>query len=289
MAYKCEKCNRKFFSEHNFNMHRIFKHHDLNHIEKKLLWYGFLTGILSGLIISAIFAIANPYIQKTWDESRGIKPDIYISLNQILVSKSKNLLDLSNESKRLYFLNWLEETHKKDGLIPLPFRHSFVFTILNPEENTTACMIPFYEIPDNERRLVTLTIPNEETKNLCEGCILVLLYGANKGNKTIDYLNIRTDFDDDVYVKENIQGKDLEICGNNCIRLKRNLIGNEESFLGSFLIKKYNTKVFDDNEIKQFTGRYSTWGIESDIPSSHMTKILSFVILNCTTDKSFIK
>ena len=180
MANKCKKCNRNFSTEHNYNIHRIFKHRNLNEIERKLLLYGFLAGILSGFIISVIFAIANSHIQKIWDESRGIKPDIYISLNQILVSKSKNLLDLSDESQKLAFQRYLEEVHKKDGLIPPPFVGSDIFTIYNPKENSTACMIPFYEL-NNDSRLIPLIIPDEEMDNLCEGCVLNLLFGANKG------------------------------------------------------------------------------------------------------------
>ena len=102
----------------------------------------------------------------------------------------------------------------------------------------------------------------------------------------MDNINLKVIFDDDVYVKEQIKGKDLEICGNHCILLKRNKVWNEESFLGGFTLTKYKSKIFDDNEIKQFSGYYSAWNLDLKIPDNRMNKILSFVVLNCTTNKS---
>lgn len=236
-----------------------------------------------GAILGVIFTIPLLFVnsQKIFDDIRGIKPEIYITLNQIFIIKANKFLNLSDANQRTVFLNQLESDYKNKGFIPLPFAQAEIWTI--PSRNRTkSCMIPFFE-RQNINRKFPVPIPHEEINDFCYECVNNLLYGINIGSKTIDYVTVKIEFADDIYVNKDLIGKDLEACGQHCILLKRNVLQNAEKFLGNFKIVKDESNAFDDTIIKQFKVTYKVWNEEFNLDNRYISKVISFVIPNCTS------
>jgi len=188
----------------------------------KMLFYGAILGVI--FTIPLLFVNS----QKILDDIRGIRPGIYITLNQIFIIKTNKFLNLSESNEKIKFLEQLEKDYKNKGLIPLPFTEAEIWTITS-RNKSKACMIPFFE-RQNTNRKFPVPIPHEQISNFCYECVNNLLYGINIGKKTVNYVTIKVEFADDIYVNKDLKGKDLEICGNHCILLKRGLFKMRKNF-----------------------------------------------------------
>lgn len=65
--------------------------------------------------------------------------------------------------------------------------------------------------------------------------------------------------------------------------VKKGVVQNEEKFLGTFEVIKDENNIYNDNTIKQFKVTYDVWGKEYNLKNEYISKVMSFVIPNCTS------
>ncbi len=243
----------------------------------------FIFQTILSTLIAVVLIIYSPNIQQWWDETNGIKPDIYFSLNKLIIINDKEFLNISDINSEKAFSNTLMSIQESLNLTPLPFSSTKPLTLVDRETKETDCLYAFLKEPSKETKIIGFKVPDRELNNPCEGCLYIILYGKNFGNKTVDNLDIKVYFDE-TYIKETVEGEDLERCGNNCVLIKDANIGNDETFMASVALKRYDDRnLFDDKIIKRISASYTVWGQKFIIPQSQFTDNLLVVKMNCTS------
>ncbi len=243
----------------------------------------FIFQTIVSTLIAIVLIIYSPFIIQLWDETNGIKPDIYLSLSRLIIIDDKEFLNISDINSERAFSNTLMSIQESLNLTPLPFNSTKPLTLVDRETKETDCMYTFFKEPSKETKIIGYRTPDRELNNPCENCLYIILYGKNFGNKTVDNLDIKIYFDE-TYIKEAVEGEKLERCGNSCILIKESNIGNDETVLASVALKRFDDRnIFDDKIIKRISATYTVWNQKLIVPQTQFTDTLLIVKKNCTS------
>lgn len=294
----CPFCEKEYVNKAGLNSHIFWKHY-----KKRILTIGaFVTVIylLLGIFAPIVFGTEISYY---WDKVIMHKePRLLISVNIIKQPSNNHSLVLNDLNKRS-LINSLAEI----GVVPeLRETDPQQFNIIDPLTNFTGCtffswdnvntQVEPSEIPPelqtvpgiNYYKILELLVPSREILDRLEKCPLCTgyeLYGVSHGNRDIDFLNMEICVSDDQSIIET--SGDIESSDDHCIRIKRGGVISNESFLGRFIVKSDNKKVYYDRDdpITSISGKFISKGKEFGISNYDLSRWVSGVIPNCRFEK----
>jgi len=285
MTYKCpfDKCEKEFKTKLALVTHINWKHDKTYSIIITIIFFFF--GILVSLYAEEI--------QYNWDKYvLGKEPDLYLSINVIYLLNNTEKIQM-NDNQTYYFLNKLVDI----GMIPSwhnqtqPWRSNI--------KDYNGCLFWAYDnanrianqkiLPENLKnsnmtyRHIMLRIPEPELIPNCEDCLALNIYGVNNGNKDISRVNFQICLSDDNYIID--ASEDVIFSKNdNCFRIKRENIIENETLLGTVYIKTKKKPTYYNvwnRFFESVDGKYVSREKEFPINSRSITRLIMGIVPNC--------
>lgn len=299
---KYHNCKSVLTTQRRFENHIKIVHDEMP--GKKTNWSMIWTilGIILTLVLFIIATVFSSDVSFWWDKHvRGLRPQLYISVNSVFLLNNTNIVNLSDNELRTVIVERFirlgvlsgEVSGKTMGKSPVVcapqptnfcgfFQGDNLQNISSNEDNTK---LPHEVITQKERWVSMSTrMPDHwvlEQLKFCENCVAHVFYLENTGNRSIDIANFKLCFDKR-YQIQSISSDRLEQETSSCIRIKRENIASEEEMVGAVILKNTGN-LFDltDEPIKDVSGTYTSKGKEFKIDRRKISRLTSALVPNC--------
>lgn len=290
----CPLCNKDSSSTIGLRSHIFWKHY-----KKKILTMGFFAAVFFFLLGIFVPIIVGSEIYYYWDKIILHKePRLLISIDIIKQPLNDHPLVLNDLNKKS-----LINTFADVGIVPeVREIDPQQLNLIDPLTNLTSCVffswdnvntqVKQNEIPPElqdvpgieDSKIFELSTPSREISDRLEKCPLCIgyeVYGVNHGNRDIDFVNTEICVSEDQFIIDS--SDNIESSDDHCVRIKKQGVIGNESFLGRFIVESNNKKVYYDRDdpIASISGKFISKGKEFGISNYDLSRWISGIIPNC--------